>query len=119
MREYNVFMNPFNQYEAVKVGFSWPGLFFCGIWLLVKKMWKYAGYTFGGFFLFAFILGLVDVDPVTIDGLINGASFGLAVYFGVAGNKLRERNLIERGYTMVDTVSAESADGAIASVLRY
>jgi hypothetical protein len=118
MKDYNVFVNPMNQYEAVKIGFSWPGLFFCGIWMLVKKMWKYAGYTFGGFFVFAFILALAGADQSTIDALINGASIGLAVYLGVTGNKLRERNLIERGYTLVDTVSAESGEGAIASVVR-
>jgi len=43
MRTFNVYKHPTQGFEAVKVGFSSPAFFFGIIWMMVKKLWGFAG----------------------------------------------------------------------------
>jgi hypothetical protein len=118
MKEFAIYRNPLNQFEAVKRGFSWPGFFFTVIWAFVKKMWSVGLITIGGLFVIGFMMGLSGADETTMTVMNNFLSLVVAVVFGVYGNKLRESNLGDRGYDPVDTVIANTPEGAISVHLR-
>jgi len=46
MKVFKVYKHPVSGYEAVKVGFSWPGFFWIVTWLLWKRLWGIAGVWF-------------------------------------------------------------------------
>jgi hypothetical protein len=117
MKTYKIFANPFNQYEAVKQGFSWPGLFFAGYWMLFKRMWSYAGMLFGGLFVFYFVLyavGIPESSMVPLQSIIN---ISLGVYCGQQGNNLREKYLLDHGYEFITTIEAPNPDLALAQYM--
>jgi len=124
METFNVYKHPIRGIEAVKVGFSWPALLFGVIWMLVKKMWFFAGIWFGIGILLASELTFDIVEAVT-DGSEAGSYLILAVGYFVLwlipafkGNKWRKENLAERGYEFVNAVQAETPDAAIALVAK-
>ena len=43
IKTFNVYHHPMYGFEAVKVGFSWPALFFGILWMMYKKLWLFAG----------------------------------------------------------------------------
>jgi hypothetical protein len=42
VKTFNAYCHPTGDFEAVKIGFSWPALFFSFVWMLAKKLWKFA-----------------------------------------------------------------------------
>ena len=116
MKTFKIFKHPTQGYEAVKVGFSWPGLFFGVIWMLVKKLWGFAGIWFGLYVICAIIESVV-VGPFGIFILV--ASY-LALWLipGIKGNKWREGNLSSRGFEYVNTVEAVNPDSAVAQMAK-
>jgi hypothetical protein len=118
MKEFAIYRNPVNHYEAVKKGFSWPGFFFVVIWAFIKRMWAAGCAVLGGLFLFGMMLAFMGVSDASFDMLTNIVSIILAVLFGVYGNELRETNLQERGYDLVGVVSAANPEGAIALYVK-
>ena len=114
MKQYKVFKHPAGTSEAVKQGWSWPAFFFSFIWAMVKKQWALGVGVFIGAIVFGFIVGIVGGS----DAIINIFSIILNIVFGINGNSWREKNLISRGYELVDTVTAANKDGAIALYLK-
>jgi hypothetical protein len=114
MKEFKIYVNPQGVKEAVKQGWSWPGFFFVAIWALVKKMWALGGIVFGAFF----VLGMIAGENSGMDLLLTLAQFGVAVAFGMNGNKWRESSLQRRGYDYTRTVQASNPEGAIAAYLK-
>jgi hypothetical protein len=103
-KQYRVYKNPQNIYQAVKVGWSFPAFFFEIFWCLVKQLWIYAGIIFFGW-IFCFILG--DI----FDWIF---TFAVMIWLGTQGNDLYAKSLQERGYDFLTTLSAKTPEGAIA-----
>ena len=114
MKQYKIFKHPSGSSEAVKQGWSWPAFFFSFIWAMVKKQWALGVGVFIGAIVFGFIVGIAGGS----DAIINIFSIILNIVFGINGNSWREKNLISRGYELVDTVTAANKDGAIALYLK-
>jgi hypothetical protein len=114
MKQYKIFKHPAGANEAVKQGWSWPAFFFSFIWAMVKKQWLLGVAVLVGMFIFGFIVGLSGGG----DALVNIVSIIINCVFGINGNAWREKNLISRGYELVDTVSASNPEGAVAMYLK-
>ena len=119
MKTFNIYKHPTHGFEAVKVGFSWPALFFGIIWMLVKKLWGFAGLWFVATVVLAFFEGIIEQADASGGQalaylLLAVGYFTLALVPGFKGNKWREDNLTERGYEPLATVQAESPDAALA-----
>jgi hypothetical protein len=117
IKTFKIYKHPVFGYQAVKVGFSWPGLFFSGIWLLLKRLWWYAL----AFFLISFVLSFMETgfeQQENIAGivLVLWLQIGMYIFVGVKGNEWNEANLRKRGFDMVDTVQAETPHAAIGKV---
>jgi len=119
MKKFEIYENPqTGKREAVKVGWSWPGFFFTGIWLLVKRMWPMFVFLVAVYAVFAFI-GVVAVDNHSADlyraNAILRMLFGIAftIYIAIAGNRLFAERLMKKGYTKVVEIDAPNKDSAL------
>ncbi len=103
----------------MKVGFSWPGLFFSGIWLLLKRLWGHSLVFFSITIMFSLLETGFEKDQ-NIAGmvLILWLQIGIYIFVGVKGNEWHAANLQKRGFTLVDTVQAESPGAAISKSSR-
>ena len=118
MNMYKIFRSPLGKMEAVKQGFSWPGFFFVGIWMLVKGMWSYAGILIACLFAFFFVVAMSGIDEVTFSAIQSMVNLGLGFYCGFKGNELREKYMLEHGFEYKDTVTAPNSDMALAIYIR-
>jgi len=103
----------------VKVGFSWPGLFFSGVWLLVKRLW---GYAFA-FLSLTLLLSFLEVsfeqeENMAGKVLIIWLEIGLYIFVGAKGNEWCATNLLKREFELMETVQAETPSAAIAKIAR-
>jgi len=119
IKTFKIFRHPVIGYQAVKVGFSWPGLFFSGIWLLLKRLWWHALV----FFLISFLLSFMETGfekEENIAGmvLVLWLQIGMYIFVGVKGNEWSENNLRKRGFELLDTVQAETTVAAIGKITR-
>lgn len=118
MKRFEVFQHPTLGYEAVKVGFSWPGFFFGPFWAAIKQMWLPAA------IIFLVVIALVTVESSLDQSGDNTAvmasllQLGLAVFIGFQGNEWRRGSLRKRGYNSVSTVEATNPESAIATLTR-
>lgn len=116
---FKVFKHPTLGYQAVKVGFSWPGLFFSGIWLLFKRLWGYAFI----FFMISVVLSFIEAGfekQKSLAGivLVLWLEIGVYIFVGVKGNEWCVSNLQKRGFHLVETLHAETPDAAIGKVTK-
>ena len=93
-----------DQTVFVKDGFSWPGLFFSVLWLLIKRLW----------------LGLLIFIPIAAAAGLAGALLPLSenaggllgllpgIYIGLEGNDMIRRKLAKRGFVQVGSVVAKT-----------
>jgi uncharacterized membrane protein YtjA (UPF0391 family) len=119
MKTFNIYKHPAQGIEAVKVGFSWPAFFFGFIWMLVKKLWGFAGAWFVSYMLLAIIEAAMgqtgDSGAQLIVYLILFVGYlALWLFPAFKGNQWREANLSKRGYQRIATVQADSPDAATA-----
>ena len=117
MKQYKIYVNPQGDYEAVKIGWSWPAFFFSWIWAMIKKMWGIGVGVLVGLLVFGFVIGASGAGEggralIDIVGII------VSIVFGVNGNKWRENNLSTRGYEFKETVTAANPEGAIALYIK-
>lgn len=123
MKQFNVFKSPTRGMEAVKVGFSWPALFFGVIWMLLKKLWGVAALWMTVCIAFALIEEVTDrseasLVQASVYFFLAAGYFALWLIPAFKGNKWREQNLTKRGFELVSTVEAETTEGAIAQVVK-
>jgi len=119
IRTFNVFKHAISGYRAVKVGFSWPGLFFSGIWLLLKRLWGYAIVFFLITLLLSFLeAGFEQEENVAGMVLVLWLQLGIYIFVGVKGNEWHGNNLRKRGFDFISTVQAETPDAAIGKIAR-
>jgi Protein of unknown function (DUF2628) len=103
----------------VKVGFSWQGLFFSGIWLLVKKLWRHAFVFLSLSLLLSFMeAGFEQEKSIAGMVLVLWLEIGLYIFVGVKGNQWWATNLQKRGFELIDTVQAETPSSAIEKIAR-
>lgn len=82
---------------SVKVGFSWFFLLltpFYGLPQFIKGIWGHGCLVL---FLYLVLVGLAAAGAAPLGGLI---LIGLAIFYGVQGNKLVARRLLIKGWTM-------------------
>ncbi|MGO8754498.1 MAG: DUF2628 domain-containing protein [Gallionellaceae bacterium] len=122
MKNYQIFKHPDNRLDAIKEGFSFPGVLFGCFWLLWHKIWL------GGTIAFIAGIAVYAIFPSPegyLFGVPYGHKFGLADIFnigtclviGIFGNELRSTSLVQRGFVRVSTEQAETTDGAKAKYL--
>jgi len=123
VKTFEVYKHPTLGFEAVKVGFSWPAFFFGFIWMLVSKLWGKAGLWFGLYMIAAIVEAVTDT--ATDEGLqaivyllLTAGYFALALIPAFQGNAWRIANLQSRGFSLVNTLQAETKDAAIAQVSK-
>lgn len=123
MKTFTLYKHPDNRLEAVKQGFSFPGVFLGGGWLLWHKVWLAGVLTtaigVGAYFLFpspeGYLFGIPYGHRFGLADLLN---IGIQIAVGIWGNEWRASSLRERGFDDVGTVVAETTDGAKAEYLR-
>jgi hypothetical protein len=107
VKDYTVYHHPTLGFSAVKIGFSWPALFFGIIWMLIKRLWILAALWFAAYLLCGLIeaasnlVGLTSEadEPITmVDYLLIAAYLALSLVPGFKGNKWRERDLAKHGF---------------------
>ena len=119
MKVFKVYKHPSLGAEAVKVGFSWPAAFFIVIWMLVKKLW-----IFAGLWVVAYIVLTIIQDSALKSGaagailIVFAGHLALALIPAFKGNEWRIKNLTKRGFEFVASVPANTPDAAIAQALK-
>lgn len=121
MKAFNTYRHPTLGFEAVKVGFSWPALFFGLVWMLVKRLWKFAGLWLVAYAACSLIEGaaknlLVGASQAIVQLLVIAAYFALWLVPPFNGNKWRDEDLAKRGYQPLKTVNADTPGAAIAQL---
>ena len=114
MKTFKVYKHPARGFEAVKVGFSWPALFFGLIWMLVKRLWNFAAIWFGLYIVLA-IAESVAKSPFSLF-IIFVVYMALWLMPAFKGNEWREANLSTRGFEYLDKVEANNPREAVAQM---
>ena len=123
MKTFLIFEHPDHRLEAIKQGFSVPGLLAGGLWLLWHRVWLFGAIaTVAGLGVY----GLFPNPSGYLYGIPYGHRFGLAdvlnvgicVFVAFYGNKWRASSLLERGFDKVGTEQAATVDGAKGAYLR-
>lgn len=134
MKNYKIFKHQDGRIEAVKQGWSWPGFFFGIIWALIKKLWGLVGILV----VVMVVFGVVDFtmapnpndynDYYQLQEAIssynmwsmasNVISIIIAIIIGIKGNDLREKNLLSKGYVLINTIFAANPDMAILELKK-
>lgn len=114
MKTFRVFRHPVLGYQAVKVGFSWPGFLFSVIWLLLKKLWWNAAIVICSVVLLTYIE--MSFDNMHTSLMVFLIEIGVYVLVGVNGNEWCAARLQSEGYQLKDTLQAETPHEAIGKV---
>ena len=111
MKQYNIYVSPLGGREAVKLGWSWTGFFFVWIWCFVTKLNVHGV----GILIINISLGYFEIIGGDLFKLIGwGVAAIILIWLGSEGNKLREKNLLKRGYEKQSSNKASSPEGALA-----
>jgi hypothetical protein len=116
MKTFKVFKHPTLGYQAVKIGFSWPGFLFSVIWLLMKKLWRHALVVISGIILLTLIEVFFNNAQTSVMALL--IELGLYVLVGVNCNEWRMTYLQSHGFELVDTLQAKTPDAAIGKIAK-
>jgi hypothetical protein len=114
MSTFNIYKSHSGAIEAVKKGWSWPGFFFGFIWAFAKGLNGIGAAILIG----AFVLGIMRTESQTADTLLKLGGIVTWIWLGAQGNELRENNLKKKGYAVISTVTADTPEGAIASMSK-
>lgn len=119
MKTYHIYKHSNGHMEAVKIGWSWPAFFFTYYWAFIKRLWIPGGTLIA----INFILNLITDAAIyhfneIISDLFVLMDFILFIifmaFFGAKGNQLREENLIQNQYELIDTKMAPSPEAALS-----
>ena len=117
MKQFKVYANPQECYEAVQQGWSWTAFGFGPFWALTKKMWALGFGVIG----VSIVLGGIAVASIGMEHanlIINVGSVVQCVVFGAYGSKWQQTHLESRGFVFKDTVTAANAKGAIELYMK-
>ena len=124
MSTFRVYKHPAQGFEVVKDGFSWPALCFGPLWLLVKKLWMFAVAWIVVSMILASIegisdeVGMVSGQMMVVYLLVAGGYLALWLIPAFKGNSWRSKNLLKRGYKLINTVHAETPDSVVAQLAK-
>ena len=123
MKVFRVYKHPTQGLVAVKVGFSWPAIFFGFFWMLVKRLWGIVALWFLGYLAMVFLEAMQKASGDGVFALVMAlvvfaGYLGLWLVPGFKGNAWRETNLAKRGYEVIATVQAATPDAALANGMR-
>ncbi|SFH34484.1 Protein of unknown function [Nitrosospira sp. Nsp14] len=116
---FKIYEHPTERIEAVKVGFSWPAFFLSVIWMMVHRLWYSA-------VLWIALYAIVHVAEGFVERMEDSSLTFLLLFVvliawgalclvpGLRGNSWREKNLVRRGYSPIQTIRAESSGDAIS-----
>ena len=114
MKQFKIFKNPMGQYEAVKIGWSWPGFFFTWIWAGIKGLWGHFAWLLAVFI----VTNLVAIsDNLVLLSVAAMVSLGVSIAIGSQGNTMRETNLTSRGFQFQKIVNGANPEGAVAKYM--
>jgi len=116
MKTFNVYKHYALGYQAVKIGFSWPGFLFSVIWLFIKKLWVHAFILICGIILLTSIE--IYFNNVETSVMVIIIEFGIYIIVGLNGNKWYMNNLKEHGFELLATVKASNPASAIQQVVN-
>lgn len=114
MKTFNVYKHYALGYQAVKVGFSWPGFLFSVIWLIIKKLWIHAFIVVCSIIILTWIEIYFKNAETSIMVIL--LEFGIYIIVGANGNYWYMNNLEEHGFELVGTVRAENPSSAIQKI---
>ncbi len=117
MKKFSIFEHPDRRLEALKQGFSIPGLLAGGLWLLRHGVWLFGTIAtvagLGVYALFPRPAGYLYEIPYGYRfGLADVLNLGICVFVGLLGNKWRVASLLERGFEQVWTEQAATVNCA-------
>lgn len=106
------------ELKEVKVGFSWTLLLFSnflGIPLFLRRLTVWGGAMFA-LCIFYWVLNYIPMgdEDQSFSGsdmlfvVVNFVALGLAIFFGVKGNELTAKNLLENGWQFADPEDAST-----------
>ena len=122
MKFFNAYRHPAHGFEAVKIGFSWPALFFGIVWMVVKRLWKFAGLWLLAYAACSLVEGvaknlLAAATQASVHLLVVAAYIALWLVPPFKGNKWRDEDLTKRGYQLLKTVQAETHRDAMTQLM--
>ncbi len=113
MHTYRIYTHPAHATEAVKIGWSWPGLFLSLLWVLFHRLWWAITYlcvaVFGVMLLHAF-----DISEGKQDFLAFWTILVFSVLVAERGNQWRRDWFIAHGYTDHGLETAANPESAVA-----
>lgn len=121
MSKYSVYKHPVNGFEAIKVGFTWPGFFLTWIWAYTKQLWVQGSIL---------LVSVMLANSFVLWGLSEGGGNGLfkmislvllltpSLVAGLLGNAWREKSMEPRGYGNKRTIESRTPDGATAKACK-
>jgi Flp pilus assembly pilin Flp len=122
MKTFKIFEHPQRGREVVKVGFSWPALFFGILWMLFKGLWKFAGMWSAILLIMMFVENAVKTgvyDPqlkFILEYAVLAGYIAIMLIPAFKGNEWREKKMIDKGYLLKDTVKATSTGQAFKTI---
>jgi hypothetical protein len=118
MIRFDILNNPIKGYKAVKVGFSWPAMFFSFVWALLKKMWSLAFFFFIVLLLLQTLALMFHLEAMeTARVFVDLLTIAFLVYIGSKANHWYKNDLIRNGYEYVTRCEAVSPRAAILKAI--
>lgn len=115
MKQFDVLCQKTGEYELVKRGVSWPGLFFMWIWAATKQMWGIVLLYFAIVVCSEWILdSMYDYDAPSWNHVL--LFLIVACIFGAMGNSWWRSKLLRTGYSLTTTIEASNRADAL---IRY
>ena len=104
MKQFNIYKKDPDNFDAVKVGWSWPAFFFRSIWALSMRLWLIGFGIFAIYFIFI-TAGAQDILP--------GLALLEFIVLGIKGNEWRSKKLVSQGYKYLGKINASDPNDAI------
>ena len=110
MKKFCILEHPTLGFRAVKIGFSWPGFFLLGVWMIYHKLWLH-------------LLGLVVVNLCIAAFQISEeismiVQFAIMLFIGYNGNRWLVMKWLKKGYEAKGLVFATSKEHAITKFVK-
>ena len=116
MRQYKIYLKPNNEYEAVKIGWSWPAFLFAGCWALTKGLWLVALFISAIFVLLIAAVVSVFEAQANIELVFNIISLiwlSIKIVLGVKANELRDAKLLSNGSILKGSLFSQNDEYAL------
>ncbi len=113
MKNFQIYKHPFYGFECVKIGFSWPALFFGPIWIFISRLWAVFFIWITLYGLILYVSGMPHAN-LSVPLVLIAISIALLITPAFQGNDWLMSSLRKRGYVYVNIVQASSKEEALA-----